>query len=309
MLAISKIATHAINGSMKRIAFRVSKHAPEILLTAGIGGVVTSTVLACRATIKAKDVVEQAKNDLNDISVAETAGEEVYSVEDKEQDLKTVYIRSAFELTKLYAPSVIIGGLSIASLVCSHGIMRNRVGTLVAAYTALHKSFMDYRSRVSESFGEQKELEVYHDVKTYKEKKKDVEGIRLAKKNNRELVDGYSIYARCFDEYNPNWQDNAEDNLKFLRSTQKYLNSKLIRDGFLSLNDAYYELGFERTSEGQLVGWIYDPNRPATDPGDNCVSFGLYDPKRGAVLGDFINGKEKSVFLDFNIDGVIIDRI
>ena len=131
-------------------------------------------------------------------------------------------------------------------------------------------------------------------------------GIVLARRKDRELVDGYSIYARCFDEYNPNWKDNAEWNLDFLRSTQKYLNSKLIRDGYLFLNDVYAELGFDKTDEGQLVGWIYDPDR--TDSGDNSVSFGLYDPSKGAVLGDFINGHEKSVFLDFNVDGVILGK-
>lgn len=299
---------NALSRSAHKALFKINQKSPEILLVASIGGAIAGTVMACKATLKAKEVVDEMKQNLELVETADKySSEEQYSNEDKVNDLRTIYIQSGIKLAKLYAPAVGLGVLSIGGMIFSHGILRNRLGTAIAAYATLSTGFNEYRDRIAEAIGKDEELKIYHDVETYKDEEVDKNnGIVLARRKDRELVDGYSIYARCFDEYNPNWKDNAEWNLDFLRSTQKYLNSKLIRDGYLFLNDAYAELGFDKTDEGQLVGWIYDPDR--TDSGDNSVSFGLYDPSKGAVLGDFINGHEKSVFLDFNVDGVILGK-
>ena len=299
---------NALSRSAHKALFKINQKSPEILLVASIGGAIAGTVMACKATLKAKEVVDEMKQNLELVETADKySSEEQYSREDKVNDLRTIYIQSGIKLAKLYAPAVGLGVLSIGGMIFSHGILRNRLGTAIAAYATLSTGFNEYRDRIAEAIGKDEELKIYHDVETYKDEKVDKSnGIVLARRKDRELVDGYSIYARCFDEYNPNWKDNAEWTLDFLRSTQKYLNSKLIRDGYLFLNDVYAELGFDKTDEGQLVGWIYDPDR--TDSGDNSVSFGLYDPSKGAVLGDFINGHEKSVFLDFNVDGVILGK-
>lgn len=300
-----------INRAMKKTVLKVSKHAPEILMAAGVGFGVASTVCACKATIKAKDVLEEAKNDLDTIDIASTIGtndnEKVYTEEDHKRDLVTVYARTGIEFIKLYAPSILLSAASIACLIGSHGIMRNRVATLVTAYSTLDAAFRQYRERVAETFGTDKELETYHGVKQLEEGRDEETGLALAEPAN-DKIDGYTIYARCFDEYNPNWKDNAEYNLGFLRSTQKYLNCVLERDGYLTLNDAYKELGFEPTPQGQLVGWIYDPDNP-NHKGDNYVSFGLYGPEHKPALGEFINGYTNAVWIDFNVDGVIIDKI
>lgn len=304
--------TNAIITTLSRSAhkalFKLNQRSPEILLVASIGTAIASTVVACKATIKAQDVLEDMKKDLEIVKTAsEMTSEEQYSEQDRVNDIRTIYIQNGVKLAKLYAPAISLGVLSIGGMIFSHGILRGRLGTAIAAYATLSTGFNEYRDRIAEAIGKDEELKIYHDVETYKEDKvSESNGITLARRKDRELVDGYSIYARCFDEYNPNWKDNAEWNLDFLRTTQRYLNSKLIRDGYLFLNDVYAELGFEKTDEGQLVGWVYDPDR--TDAGDNSVSFGLYDPSKGAVLGDFINGHEKSVFLDFNVDGVILGK-
>lgn len=300
-----------INRAMKKTVRKVSKHAPEILMVAGVGFGVASTVCACKATIKAKDVLEKAKDDLDAIDIASTIGknddEKIYTEEDHKRDLITVYAHTGIEFIKLYAPSILFSAASIACLIGSHGIMRNRVATLVTAYGTLDAAFRQYRERVAETFGADKELETYYDVKQLEEGRDEETGLVLAEPKG-EKIDGYTVYARCFDEYNPNWKDNAEYNLGFLRSTQKYLTCMLERDGYLTLNDAYKELGFEPTPQGQLVGWIYDPDNP-NHKGDNYVSFGLYGPEHKPALGEFINGYTNAVWIDFNVDGVIIDKI
>lgn len=292
----------AVNRSIQKIAFKLEKHAPEILVAIGVGGGITATVLACKATLSAQDILADSKDKVDEINSLDSKDEV------GQNELKKVYIHTGLELARVYGPSIAIGTASIVSIFASHKMMRNRVATLVTAYGTLDSAFKEYRKRVADNFGADKELETYHDVKFIEETTGEGETVSLAKRNEDiEKVDGYSIYARCFDEYNPNWKDNADYNLDFLRGVQRYLNDQLEYRGFLFLNEVYRELGFDETPAGQLVGWIYDPNR--TDVGDNCVSFGLYNPEHGAALGDFINGYNKSVFLDFNVDGVIVDRI
>ena len=111
-----------------------------------------------------------------------------------------------------------------------------------------------------------------------------------------------SQYARFFDESCPNWTKDPGINLLFLRQQEAYANAKLKNDGYLFLNDVYAILGIPRSKEGQVVGWVYNWNDSV---GDNFVDFGIYaDRNKG-----FVNGFERSVLLDFNVDGSIIDKI
>lgn len=112
----------------------------------------------------------------------------------------------------------------------------------------------------------------------------------------------YSIYARFFDESSSVWSKDAEQNLTFLKLQQQNANAKLKVQGYLFLNDVYDMLGIARTKAGQVVGWVYDENNTR---GDNYVDFGIYkDGNR-----TFVNGYERSILLDFNVDGNILDRI
>lgn len=302
----------ATNRIVKKCVFEVKKYAPEILISLGIVGAATSTVLACKGTIEAQEIMKEAKEIKSDIDeCSKHIGDEDYKYDEKthREDLVKFYYQTGSKLAKIYAPSVAIGAASIGCIIFSHSIMKNRLGTVLAAYTALDNYFRQYRKRIQEKFGTNKELEAYHGVKELKGSFEDGDDVILKAKNDDKLskIDGYSIYARCFDEYNENWKDNPEYNLDFLRGVLRYLNSKLVRDRFVTLNEAYAELGFKPTQAGQIVGWTYEPDRK--DGGDNCISFGLYNTDHCPALGDFINGNTSAVFLDFNVDGVIIDKI
>jgi hypothetical protein len=109
-------------------------------------------------------------------------------------------------------------------------------------------------------------------------------------------------YARWFDETCMAWTKDQECNLFFLKTQQSYANELLKAKGHLFLNEVYDMLGIPRTRAGQVIGWIYDVQNPI---GDNFVNFGLYEQYNAK----FINGYEKSVLLDFNVDGEIISRI
>jgi hypothetical protein len=98
---------------------------------------------------------------------------------------------------------------------------------------------------------------------------------------------------------NPNWQKNSEHNKLFLKCQQSYANDMLQARGHVFLNEVYSWLGLEHSKAGAVVGWVINSD------GDNFVDFGIFDPGNSR----FVNGQERSILLDFNVDGVIYDKI
>lgn len=111
-----------------------------------------------------------------------------------------------------------------------------------------------------------------------------------------------SQYARVFDETCKGWTKDAEVNLNVLLGMQVIASEKLAAQGYLFLNDVYDMLGIPKSKAGQLVGWKYDPDN---DEADNWVHFGIHEKYNHGL----INGYENTAILDFNVDGVIIDKI
>ena len=176
----------------------------------------------------------------------------------------------------------------------------------------MDKGFKDYRGRVIERFGERVDHELKHDIKAVDITDTVTDEKTGEPKEVKKTIDvatwedlGYSQYARFFDEGCKSWEKNAEYNLMFLRSEQQYANDRLKANGYLFLNDVYDRLGIPRTKAGQVVGWIYDPENPT---GDNYVDFGIYDVHRERNRA-FVNGYERCILLDFNVDGDILNKI
>ena len=298
---------------INKVKFNVVKHSPEILMGLGIAGVITSTVLACRSTLKVQEILDYKEENMNNIKEVLSEGREDYTEEDARKDKTIIMTTTAIRLMKLYIPSVIIGAGSIACLLESHNVMRNRNAGLAAALAATTESFKQYRERVTEKYGDEVDKEMRYGIK---KEKKEKDG----KKTKEEIVVGcdekeLSGYARYFNENNINWSDDPQFNLMFLRQNQNWANDKLISQGYLYLNDVYEALGFPKSKAGQVVGWVYDPNN--NEHGDNYVDFGIYDLNvkgyRNEMTNDtiaeerqdFINGYKSSILLDFNVDGNI----
>lgn len=299
-------ATRAFN----RIGFKLKKHSPEIMVIAGVVGVVASAVMACKATTKASDIVEETKDQMDKIkTVAETYDAEEYSEEDMKKDTTIVYTQAAVKFIKLYAPSVLLGAASITSILAGHNITRKRNIALAAAYATIDKGFKSYRANVVERFGKDLDKELRYNVKAkeFDEIVTNDKGKEKTVKKSVEIADPntYSDYARFFDDGCTGWQKDAELNLVFLKHQQNYANELLQRKGHLFLNEVYDMLGIPRTKAGQIVGWVYDEKNKR---GDNFVDFGIYDMNREKVR-DFVNGYERTILLDFNVDGDILNLI
>lgn len=297
---------NTITRKFHRIGFQLKKHSPEILVIAGVVGGVTSAVMACKATTKAGDIIEDTKSQLDIIHKGMEDGNirgVEYTKEDGTKDLTIVYTQTAVKFIKLYGPAVALGTVSIVSILAGHNITRKRNLALTAAYATIDNSFKQYRNRVIERFGEELDRELKYDVKT-KEVEETVvneDGTESTVKTTVNVIDPNTIsdYSRIFDECNPSWSKSPEHNLVFLKQQQNYANDLLKSRGHLFLNEVYDMLGFPRTQAGQIVGWVYDDVNPV---GDNFVDFGIYnlDSERARA---FVNGYERSILLDFNVDG------
>lgn len=304
-----------VSRNFNKFGLKVRKASPEILIVAGAVGVVASAVMACKATLKLDEVLEEPKEKIEKIHEClnneEFMSSGKYTEEDGKKDLLTVYVQGGMQVAKLYAPSVILGTLSLGAILTSHHILRSRNIALAAAYATIERGFKDYRGRVVERFGKRVDYELKNNIKAMEIEKveTDEEGNEKVIKESQDVVQApsekYSEYARFFDIGNPNWQKDATLNLAFLRNVEKYMNDRLRTKGHVFLNEVYDALGIPRTKEGQIVGWIYSKDNPV---GDNYIDFGIYDVYKPATA-DFVNGYERSILLDFNLDGNIWELI
>lgn len=294
----------SVTRKLARQVLIAKKNSPHIFFAAGVAGVITSTVLACRATTKLDKELDNIKHDMNSIKDLKKDLDEgktdQYSVEQYRQDAMYVYGKSVSTVAKLYAPAVIVGGISITLLAGSHVQLTRRNSALMAAYTAVHNAYNNYRQRVRDQFGIDRELDIYHGTKT---EVIEVEEAGKMKEIEIKTVNrgAWSPYAQFFDENNPNWVKNADLNRMFIEAQQRWANQRLHFKGHVFLNEVYDLLGIDRTKEGAVVGWLREENGGE----DGYITFGVYE----AWNERFVNGMERSAVLDFNVDGIIYDKI
>lgn len=276
-----KFIPTGITRNFGRQLLRVQKNSPRTLFIAGIAGSVISTVLACRATLKLEATLTSFNEDIADAKPG--------------KDMVYTYIKGSTEIAKLYAPAALVGSLSIGALTGSHVTLSRRNAGLTTAYVALQRAYDEYREKIVQELGPDKEREVALGL--------DRQEIKIDGKVEAALTGDpniYSPYARIFDESNRLYEKYPEMNKIFIQCQQNHANDILQARGHIFLNEVYDMLGFEHSSAGSVVGWVI-----SKDNGDNFVDFGLYEDSSVR----FINGSERSVILDFNVDGVIYHLI
>lgn len=302
---------NSVTRSINKVGFKLKKNSPEILIVAGVIGTVASAVMACKATLKVNAVIDEAKENVERIHEAKETGYtkagETYDIEDSKKDLALVYAQTGLKFVKLYGPSVALGALSLTGIVSSHHILRKRNIGLAAAYAAVDKGFKDYRGRVIERFGKELDKELRHNIKA-----KEIDEIVVNEDGSEQVVkktvnvanpNDYSEYSRFYDDGCLGWDKNPEYSLAYLKNVQNWANNRLKANGHLFLNEVYEALGIQVSKAGQVVGWVYDETNPDCD---NFVDFGITDIHKPKVR-DFVNGYERVVLLDFNVDGVVWD--
>lgn len=298
-----KSLSRSFTNKVGRQVLTVKAHSPVMLFGAGLVGVTATAVLACRATLKMSDILAESEEKLNNLQTKIDADGENDVLEKTKFSVK---LQTAIKVAKNYAPAVIVGVVSVGALTGSHVILRKRNAGLAAAYAIVDKGFKDYRGRVIADQGEVKDLE-YRFGKAEREiveegpNGPETRVIKGLDQNEVKKATEWT-YARVFDEYNPNWNATVDmQNQFFVNLIQNQANDLLRANGHIFLNEVYELLGFKKTPEGQLVGWVYNPESDA----DGYVDFGVWTS--GKYKGvEWINGNKDAILLDFNVDGSIL---
>lgn len=320
MKFLKKIDKTEIMEKMTRTAskcgYKLKKASPTIMIVGAAIGGVTATVLACKATIKAQDILTEHNAQVESIHTTKQLIEgETYTENDYKSDITTTYVKTGLKLAKVYAPAVTLGAVSLGCMFGSHHIMSKRNASLTAAYIALDKAFEEYKSRVSDRFGSRVQEELEHNIKAVELESKSTneQGVEETIKEYKDIAMQHtSPYTCIFDETVDTWVSDNMLNRNYLFLMEQAANKRLRTQGHLFLNDVLGSIGTHggvtlKTPEGQIVGWIYDPNDPTRQ---NHVDFGVTNyVKDDEALNSFINGGERSVMLRFNCDGPIIDKI
>jgi hypothetical protein len=291
-----KLIPKGLSRPMGSTLLSAKQSSPQLFFVGGLLGSVVSTVLACRATLKLEKTVEDIRNDLLTVKQLGDESKETGDYDEREyyQSLLVVYARSSVKIGKLYGPSVVVGSLSVAALTGSHMQMKRRNEALTLTLAGVMKAFDEYRIRVRDEIGEERELDIHRGVT-----KQTITGAD-GKKHVVPIIDPNktSMYARSFNESNDNWQPNAEENRTFLMLQRNEANRILHSRGHIFLNEVYDMLGMAHSRAGAVVGWMYGPNAE----GDEYIDFGLFEAWQ-------INQMDPEIWLDFNVDGPIYNKI
>ena len=283
-------------GIVTRLAGRaglvLSKHAPTILTAAGTAGFIGTTILASKATLKVEETIADETALLVKVHEAHDAGK----LEDKDalHDKVILYTRMTTKLAKLYAPALILGAASIVSLATGHGIMLKRNASLAAAYAAVDQAFKTYKKKVESKFGKDAVIDALVSTAEEDLTKNELTMEAIA------AVDGVSPYGVIFDETNNNWSADEDLSMLHLKCQQQYANDILQTRGHIFLNEVYKMLGFPHTPAGAVTGWV-------KGNGDDFVDFNIFE---GTFEGEDEKGRTVTKWaLDFNVDGVMYDKI
>lgn len=300
---------------------KVKFRSPELLIGAGVVGLVGAAVVAVRRGVRWHSAAKaEIVHDLETIKKAE--GSPQYTREDKVQDYARVIGKGVWSFTQIYGPSVAAGVASVISILAGTGVLKGRLAAMTSAAATAQAALERYRSRVREKLGEDADYEFAYEVSAKKAKIKHEDGTKeslvtyhLVPSSGEWMA--ASPYSRLWDENAMEWCANRDIQFLTLRSLENHFNQELNARGVVFLNDVYKALGLPMSKDAALVGWIKDYEKPKMAklaaelgrvPGDGAISFGVFENESPSARA-YLAGDDDRVVLDFNVDGVIYDLI
>lgn len=286
---------------------RISKHAPTILSVAASAGVIATGYLAWKAGTRFEDVEgrdwDRRKECLRNADTI--PDEDVPKIERKNR------ILFILDTVRTVAPAAIVGAATITMIYFSNSISKKRLAAMGAAYATLQTAFDGYKRTMVEALGKESVDKILKPKlpnvgKSAEEilssdNKSDAANVSDAVVNSLKAL---SPYARIIaEESSTCWDPNEDYTSQNLAAVQLWGNRRLERKGHLFLNEIFDQLGLSRTREGAVVGWLKNGD------GDNYVSFGDFDASVYRVPSDDYTRVDSNFIVDFNVDGVIWDKI
>lgn len=304
-----------------KIVQKVKFRSPELLIGAGVVGLVGAAVVAVRRGVRWHTAAKaEIVHDLETIKKAE--GSPQYTREAWVRDYAQVIGKGVWSFTQIYGPSVAVGAASVVSILAGTGILRGRLAAVASAAATAQAALDRYRQRVREKLGEDSDYEFAYEVSAKKAKIKHEDGTKETQvtyhlvPSSGEWMSA-SPYSRLWDESALEWSPNRELQYLTLRSLENHFNRELDVRGVVFLNDVYTALGLPMSKDAALVGWVKDYEKPKMAklaaelgrvPGDGVISFGVFENESPSARA-YLSGDDDRVVLDFNVDGVIYDLI
>ena len=217
---------HSLSSIAKSVRTAMKKHSPEILTGIGIAGMVTTVVMAVRATPKALVLMEEKKEEYGADKL--TAKEMVEAA------------------WRCYIPTAVVGTASIACLIGASSTNFHRNAALATAYTLSESTLKEYQKKVVETVGEKKEQTIRESVSKDKMNANPVREIILTEKGGNTI---------CYDVLSGRYFKSDRD--KIMQAMNK-LNRQMRDENYVTLNEFYYELGLDGTKMGDMLGWNID---------------------------------------------------
>ena len=222
----------------------LGKHSPEILTGIGVAGMITTTVLAVKATPKALELIEDEKNRQNGEIRAEAIANnwEVCSLIDKLKPIEVIKIA-----WKPYIPAAALGIVSISCIIGASAVNAKRNAALATAYAISERTLVRYRDKIIDTIGERKEKEIKEKIAQDRvnEHKVSDSQVIITTKGNTLFLDGVS--GRYF-----------RSDLGKITKVINELNRRMNYENYISLDDFYSEIGLESTSTSTYLGWNLD---------------------------------------------------
>lgn len=210
----------------KSVRTAMKKHSPEILTGIGIAGMITTTIMAVRATPKALVLIEDKKDEL-----------------DTDELTKMEIVKAAWSC---YIPSALVGTASVLCLIGASSTNFRRNAALATAYTLSESTLKEYQEKVVETIGEKKERDIREQVAKEKMVKNPVREVILTEKGGNTI---------CYDVISGRYFKSDRDTISRIVND---LNRQMRDEMYVSLNDFYYELGLDSTKMGDDLGWNID---------------------------------------------------
>ena len=316
-MSIFSSAVKVGSNLIQKVKFR----SPELLIGAGVVGLVGAAVVAARRGVRWHNAAKaEIIHGLETIKKAE--GSPQYTREDKVQDYAQVIGKGVWSFTQIYGPSVAVGVASVVSILAGTGVLKGRLAAMTSAAATAQAALERYRSRVREKLGEDADYEFAYEVSAKKAKIKHEDGTKeslvtyhLVPSSGEWMA--ASPYSRLWDENAMEWCANRDIQFLTLRSLENHFNQELNARGVVFLNDVYKALGLPMSKDAALVGWVKDYEKPKMAklaaelgrvPGDGVISFGVFENESPSARA-YLAGDDNRVVLDFNVDGVIYDLI
>lgn len=285
-----------------KLARVVVKHSPTILTTAGTVGFIGTAVLASRATLTYRELIEEELEVIENGPALMEKYPEKYTEEDLRNDRVICYSRIVTKTVKHYGPTIVLGVASIAAFWWSHNIQAKRVAGLAAAYAALDTSYKQYKKSVASVIGEESMKKV--EEKIFNDAVFTDEPFTADDEFAESVLPEYSPYARIIDERTSVWDPSDDITELNIHAQCNYMNDLLRTRGYVFLSDVYDALGIPRTPASQVVGWLWNKG-----DGDHYISFGNVEEHRIKFYDDSRRREVSNYLLDFNVDGEIVNEI